>query len=118
MQAAEEEPLWPQGFDPLNVERVQGGVLHKRFLRLGNDSGILEAMDTREADIEVLTIGVGPHPLFNGVQQVLIVGLAKPDVTVNDSRVTIRMPGLEVDFERASLHHNAEELVVRMKPTE
>ena len=65
VQAAHCEPLWPQSFDPLNVERVQGGFLHKRFLRLGNDSGHLEVMDAGETDIEALTIGVGSHPLFN-----------------------------------------------------
>jgi hypothetical protein len=118
VQAAHGEPLWPQGFDPLNVERVQGGILHQRFLRLGNDSGHLEAMDAGETDVEALTIGVGPHPLFNGIRQVLIAGLARPDVTVDDAHVSIRMPGLEANFERASVHRNTGELVVRLKPTE
>ncbi len=118
VKAADGEPLWPQGFDPLNVERVQDGVLHMRFLRLGNDSGQLEAIDTQEADIEVLTEGAGPHPLFNGVQLVLITGLAKADVIIEGEHVTVRVPGLAASFERASVHESPMELVVKLEPTE
>jgi hypothetical protein len=104
VKAPDGEPLWLQGFDPLNVERVQGGVLHMRFLRLGNDSGQLEAIGQTEADIEVLTEGVGPHPLFNGIQRVVITGLAKPDVKIEGEHVTVRVSGLATSFERASVH--------------
>src|SRR5690606_15282135 len=54
VEAADGRPLWPQGFDPLNVERVDGGLLHTRFLRLGNDAGELLAIDEEGADVEAL----------------------------------------------------------------
>ncbi len=118
VQALDGEPLWPQGFDPLNVERVQGGVVHMRFLRLGNDSGQLEAIDTPETDIEALTEGAGPHPLFNGVQRVVITGLAEPDVRIEGEHVTVQLSGLAASFERATVHESPRELVVNLEPTE
>ncbi len=118
VKAADGEPLWPQGFDPLNVDRVLGGVLHMRFLRLGNDSGQLEAIDAQEADIEALTEGAGPHPLFNGVQQVVIAGLAKPDVRMEAEHVTVRASGFAASFERASVHQSPKKLVVKLEPRE
>jgi hypothetical protein len=118
VEAADGEPLWPQGFDPLNIERVQGGLLHTRFLRLGNDSGELEAMDTPEADIDALTVGVGPHPIFNGVQRVVITRLPKPEVDVEGEHVTLRLPGLAASFERASVQQSSEELLVKIEPSE
>ena len=117
VKAAAGEPLWPQGVDPLNVERVQGGVFHMRFLRLGNDSGELEAIDTQEADIEALTEGIGPHPLFNGIQRVVIAGLAKPEVRMDGEHVTVRVSGLTASFERASVHQSPKELVVKLERT-
>ena len=89
-----------------------------RFLRLGNDSGYMEAIDAKEIDIEVLTEGVGPHPLFNGIKQVVIAGLAKPNVTMEDEHVTIRGPGLEATFERASVHNNPNEVIVKLMAIE
>ena len=116
IRASDGDPLWPQGFDPLNVERVQGGVVHTRFLRLGNNSGYVAAMDDAAADIEALTMGVGPHPLFNGVVQVSIVGTDKPVLHIDDEHLTIRIPGLEADFEGATVRDSAKEIVVQLKP--
>ena len=118
VMAADGEPLWPQGFDPLNVERVQGDILHMRFLRLGNDSGQLEAMDTQETDIEALTEGVGPHPLYNGVQRVVIAGLTKPEVTMKGEHVTVRVSGFSASFERASVHQSPKKLEVKLERRE
>ena len=101
--AAEGQPLWPQGFDPLNVERVNGGLLHTRFLTVGNDSCKATAIDEGGVDIEVFTEGFGPHPLFNGVRRVVITGLEKPVVTATDYRVTIATSGLQLDCPRASV---------------
>lgn len=101
VQAAEEEPFWPQGFDPLNVERVDGGILHTRLLHLGNEAGELQAIDEEGADVEMLTEGIGPHPLFNGTRRVTIAGLSEPEIVTEDRRVTIRAPGLSAQFNSA-----------------
>ena len=55
-----------------HVERVDGGILHTRFLRLGNDGATIEAVDGA-ADLEAFTEAAGAHPLFNGVRRVTFV---------------------------------------------
>jgi hypothetical protein len=77
---ADASPLFPQGFDPLNVSRVSATeVLHSRFLKLGNDRATVELLGQA-----ALTEGrAGQHPLFNGVRRVTIPGLSA--VTVRDS---------------------------------
>jgi hypothetical protein len=99
--AAEGKPLWPQGFDPLNVERVDGGLLHTRFLSIGNESCKATAIDEGGADVEAFTEGFGPHPLFNGVRRAVIAGLEKPVLTTTGDRVTIATSGLQLDCPRA-----------------
>ena len=101
--AADGQPLWPQEFDPLNVERVNGGLLHTRFLTIGNDSCKATAIDEAGVDIEAFTEGFGPHPLFNGVRRAVIAGLDNPVVTTAGDRVTIATPGLQLDCPQASV---------------
>ncbi len=112
VQAHETEPLWPQGFDPLNVRRVNGGVLHTRFLKLGNESGTLEVMgDT------VLTDEVGPHPLFNGVRRLILAGLeAEPQVEAEGEHVRISSPTFNADFTEASVQLYGGQVIVRLAP--
>ena len=65
--------MWVEGFDPLNVERVDATrVLHRRMLRLANQRGRLRAIDSDAVDVEALTEGVGRHPLFTGVARVAV----------------------------------------------
>lgn len=91
-------PLWPQGFDPLNVERIAPtGILHKRYLKLGNDTGYVEVLGA-----SAITDGFGPHPLFQGIRHAVIAGLPKPVVTAAASKVSIRMDAVTVSFEPAT----------------
>lgn len=112
--AAEGKPLWPQGFDPLNVERVEGGLLHTRFLRLGNESGELAAVEGEGADLEALTEGAGTHPLFHGVRRVSVACLAKPEVEAKGGRVTLRNLGLTAAFENASAQVHGTEVLIQI----
>jgi hypothetical protein len=112
--AAEGQPLWPQGFDPLNIERVDGGLLHTRFVSVANDACKATAIDEGGVDVEVLTEGFGPHPLFNGVRRAEIAGLTKPVVTTEGDRVTIATSGLQVECPRATVKEGANE--VRVSP--
>jgi hypothetical protein len=115
IQSAAGQPMWPQGFDPLNIERVEGGLVHTRFLRLGNDAGQMTAIDEAGADIEARTEGVGPHPLFNGIAWVEIAGLAKPTVERASGRLVIRAPGFTADFKDATAQESGEQLLVQLK---
>jgi hypothetical protein len=116
IQAVDGQPLWPQGFDPLNVERVDGGLLHTRFCSLGNDSGKLEAIDDQGADLVSLTEGVGPHPLFHGARRVVVAGLAKPEVVAHEGRTTLRAPGLTAEFTHATVRETAHQVLVQLEP--
>lgn len=65
------QSLWPHGFDPLNVTPLgRGEVLHRRWLKLGNDANAIEILDR-----ESLSEGAGEHPLFNGVRRLTVTGL-------------------------------------------
>ena len=116
IEAADGKPLWPQGFDPLNVERVSGGILHTRFLRLGNDAGSLELLDQAGVDVEALTEGAGAHPLFNGVRRVSIAGMGKPETSTEGGRVTVRAPGVTIQFSNVTVRlEGTETLVITLK---
>ena len=111
------QPLWPQGFDPLNVERVgDARVLHTRFLRLGNGAGQLEVLDAGEADVEALTEGAGAHPLFNGVARMVVAGLSEPEVREAEGAVAVRAPGFTAEFRGARLVRTGETVTIRLDP--
>ena len=114
IEAAAGQPLWPQGFDPLNVERIDGGVLHTRYLRLGNDAGKMEAVDTNEADIEVFTEAAGSHPLFNGVRRVVLTGMPEPKLDTSNGSVALTAPGLSANFAGAAVERAADTVTVRL----
>lgn len=65
------QPLWPQGFDPLNVTSLgKGEILHRRWVKLGKGTDTVEILDR-----ESLSEGAGEHPLFNGVRRLTVTGL-------------------------------------------
>jgi hypothetical protein len=103
-------PLWPKGFDPLNVQRVDGGILHTRFLRVGNESGRIEVMDG-----QALTEGVGPHPLFNGIRRLIVTGLqAEPAIVTDGERLEISAPPCTVDLSGAEVTVRDSTVTVRL----
>jgi hypothetical protein len=110
VEAGAGDPLWPQGFDPMNVERVGAErLLHTRFLRLGNGAGGLEVLNA-----EALTEGAGSHPMFQGVRQVVVTGLLEPEVGEVDGRLKVRAPGLTVEFTGASVTRSGDVATVRL----
>lgn len=115
VQAADGQPLWPQGFDPLNIERVEGGLLHTRFLRLGNDAGQLEAIGSQGIDIDALTEGIGPHPLFNGVRRALIAGIAKPEIKLDGRHVIVQATGFAAEFKNAEVRESGTEVLIELR---
>jgi hypothetical protein len=88
------QPLFPQGFDPLNVQTVRPGeILHTRFLRVGNDHGFVEVMGRR-----ALTEAAGDHPLFNGVRTVTLTGLPGDPVMERDGVIVIEHDSVRGEF--------------------
>lgn len=116
IEAASGQPLWPRGFDPINLERVDDGLLHARFLRLGNDAGELSMVDDADADLEALTEAAGEHPLFNGVARVTIAGFAEqPEVGDDGGRTVLRAPGFTASFQDAAVEVRGRVVVVRLR---
>ena len=116
VEAATGRPLRSQGFDPLNIEHVDGGLLHTRFLRLGNETGELTAMDGADADIEALTEAAGAHPLFDGVARVTVAGIAERPVVEDDGeRIVLQAPGFTASFRDAEVEVRDGVVVVRLQ---
>jgi hypothetical protein len=114
IQSAPGQPLWPQGFDPLNIDRTDGGLIHTRYLKLGNDAGEMTMLDEAGADLEARTQGIGPHPLFNGVSWVEVVMPAKPTVEVSKTKLVISAPGFSAEFTHADYDASGQQVLVQM----
>ncbi len=98
VNAPADSPLWPQGFDPINVERLsKAQVLHTRFVTLGNDLGQIEVLNAR-----TLTQGMGEHPLFNGIDRMEVGGLEEPRVVSSGTSIEVVAPGLSAKFKSAT----------------
>ncbi len=87
-------PLWPQRFDPWNVVALKdGGIVHRRFLRLSKDGLSAEVIDRL-----ALTEPAGSHPLFNGVRDLLITGIPEePAVVDQPGHLLLTAPGLRIE---------------------
>lgn len=84
--ARDGEPIWPQGFDPLNLRSLGSGeVLHTRWLQAGNGDLDLELLDHAG-----LTVGTGENPMFDGISRIVVAGLpGRPDVERHAGTVRI-----------------------------
>lgn len=105
------EPLSPERFDPLNVERLgPGEVLHTRWVKLGNPAGSIEVLNAR-----ALTEAAGAHPLFEGVRRVTVTGLRQePDVTESSGAVTVRSAGLSAEFRGARISREGRTITISL----
>lgn len=110
--AADGAPLFPQVFDPLNVERVGvREVIHTRYLKLGNGASVIEIINRRS-----LTEGAGEHPLFNGVRRLTVTGLnAEPTVAESGGKTTITASDLKAELRVADITRSGQTLLVRLK---
>lgn len=113
--AASDAPLFPQGFDPLNVQPVaRGEVLHTRFIKLGNGAGVVEVLGRA-----ALTEAAGAHPLFNGVRTLTVTGLMKePVITEISGIVTIQADAVTAELRGATVEHTEQTVMVRLPPVQ
>lgn len=109
--AAPDTPLFPQGFDPLNVQVVRTGeVLHSRWLKLGNGAGAVEVLGHA-----AVTEAAGAHPLFNGVRTLTITGLAAEPVSAEaDGVVTLKADGISAELRGATVERSGQTVTVRL----
>lgn len=111
--APDTAPLWPNGFDPLNLRRVDvNDVLHERWVKLGNARGAVEVLDRPS-----LSTGAGAHPLFNGIRKLLVTGLPeRPLVTGAEGEVTVVAAGVSARFRGATIVPAGDRVVVVRLP--
>ncbi len=109
--AGDGAPLFPQVFDPLNVERAGAReVMHTRYLKLGNGAGVIEIINHAS-----LTEGAGEHPLFNGVRRLTVTGLtAEPIVVESGGKTTITATDLKAELRVAEITRSGQTLLVRL----
>jgi hypothetical protein len=88
------EPMQPQGFDPLNVERLSASeILHTRFVKLSNSAGSVEVLGLRR-----LTESAGKHPLFEGIRRATIELPGPPRIEEEGGTIRITGEGLTVAY--------------------
>ncbi|HSJ65478.1 MAG TPA: hypothetical protein VK922_16415 [Gemmatimonadaceae bacterium] len=117
IRAAAGLPLFPQGFDPLNVQPIDGGLLHTRFLELGNGDDRVRVIDEGGADLTTLTVGAGAHPLFNGVREAIVAGLERPRVERDGTRLVLDATGFAATFADAELEESGQTIVITLAPS-
>lgn len=112
---APQTPLFPQGFDPLNVQTVgPSEVLHTRWLKLGNDDGTVEVLGRA-----ALTESAGAHPLFNGVRALTVAGLAsEPNVTEANGIITVEAEGVSAELHGAAVERIGKTVTLRLASAE
>ncbi|HEU5330560.1 MAG TPA: hypothetical protein VFU78_20875 [Thermomicrobiales bacterium] len=106
IQARREQPLWPQGFDPLHVRRLTAtDILHTRWLKVGHATATIEVLDR-----EALTAGTLAHPLFAGIDMLTLTGLpVAPTIQTTTEGVALRAPGLTATFQHPTIECRLEE---------
>lgn len=103
------KPLWPSGFDPMNVKvLVDGEVLHTRWLKLKNETGEFETNGT-----QALTEPMGEHPLFTGVCRVTMTGIReKPELQRMGETLSFDGGVISFQFARARWKYEDETLTI------
>jgi len=103
-----DDPIFPQNFDPWNVQRLsESEVLHTRWVKLGNASGNVEVLGPR-----CLTESAGKHPLFEGVRRATVGLSSEPQIDETTERVKISADGVSLEFRGARLSRSGRTLTV------
>ncbi|HTK94443.1 MAG TPA: hypothetical protein VL382_02300 [Terriglobales bacterium] len=107
---AGQEPLWPQGFDPWNVQNLgDNDILHTRWVKVGNKSGAIEVLNHAS-----MTMGVGPHPLFNGAKRLIVTGTGPVSFTDKDGKIAITSDAAKGTFAGASITQQGQVVTVQL----
>jgi hypothetical protein len=107
-------PLFPQNFDPLNVQLLgPDEVLHTRLLVAGNQHGKIELIG-----LPSLTYAAGAHPLFNGIARLEVPGLsAEPQIVETNDTVTVSSDGLSGTFDAVVSDRQGQTIIIRVGAT-
>lgn len=105
-------PLFPKQFDPLNVRILSGReVLHERWIQLSNGVVELEVLGH-----VALTRGVGPHPMFDGIDRIEVTGLPEPEVAASGDTIRIVGPGITMRIVGADVDRGERRVLITLPP--
>ncbi len=101
--------LQPQGFDPMNVVRLNPrDVLHTRWLKTGAPGAVIEVLNRK-----ALTQAAGDHPLFSGFREIKITGLpAEPIVTPKNGGIDLEADGLKAALAKAIVQRSNQTITI------
>jgi hypothetical protein len=105
-------PLWPAGFDPMNMEKVgPAEVLHRRWLKLSGAGAEVEVLGTG-----ALTEGLDGQPLFHGVRRITITGLAgRPEIVRDGEKIRIKTDTVSLAVEAGELETGDDACLIRLE---
>lgn len=111
VEAQANAPLWGQGFDPLNVLKLNDReILHSRFFKAGNEHGTIEMVGMAS-----LTVGAGAHPLFNGIAALHVTGLDDdPALQVQDGTLSFSSDVLTLELKDVTISKEGKEYTLRL----
>lgn len=102
VEVGESMPLRVVGMDPSNAHLIgrEYGVIHTRFLDLRGGEGRIEMLREEGVEVEALTEGVGPNPLFDGIKRVeIVLSRGEWDVSAVDGSLKINGAGVKADLQ-------------------
>lgn len=100
------KPAGLGGFDPMNVERLEGGeVLHRRWIKLSAGGSSIEVLNR-----PALSRSAGDHPLFSGVRELVIAGLPEDPLAEG----AIRANGLTISLKPVSVSREGRTVTVTL----
>ena len=99
IELPEGKSLQVTGMDPSNAHLVRRelGVVHTRLLQLRMGESVVEMLREGDAEVEALTVGAGPNPLFNGVKRAEFV--AGEDWSVTEAQGSLKIAGRGINAE-------------------
>ncbi len=103
--------FWPGGFDPSNITALtRGRLLHNRWLKLSTGDASVEILDRSS-----LTIPVGEHPMFNGMQEVLVTGIdARPEPDMENDTLRVTLEGIIIRAVGAQWKMDGQTLTIQL----
>jgi hypothetical protein len=108
---ANARPLFPRGFDPMNIYVLgHGKILHNRFLSLEDEVGKLEVWNH-----QALTTGAEDNPMFGGLSRIEVRGLGEVKAQEKDGTITLLCEGFSAEL-RGSLRRDGATFYVTLSP--
>jgi hypothetical protein len=112
-------PLRLQRFDPVHLVVLDGGeVIHPHFVTVGGPGGSVALTNPgfargSSAGTVVVSASAGRRPMGEGFRRLTVVGIPGSPEVDREGKVTVKAPGLDVEFEKAEVILDGETVRIR-----